>query len=87
MDSFTEDFSTKVEELNTNLEKFLEKSNNAAGSRARKNAQEMKKMLQELRVSILTKQKDNKSKKKSGATETEAVTETTNNDNSNSDED
>ena len=79
MESFNEKFSTKVEELNTNLKKFLEKNNSAAGSRARKNAQEMKKMLQELRVSILAKQKDNKSKKKSGATETEVVSETINN--------
>ena len=81
MENFNENFTSKVTELNTNLSKFMEKSNNAAGTRARKNAQELKTMLQALRIEILAKQKDNKDKKKvSGSTETEAVTEATNND-------
>lgn len=70
MDNFEENLTSKVNELKTNLSKFVEKNNNAAGSRARKNAQELKKMLQDLRVDILAKQKDNKAKKKSAATET-----------------
>ena len=70
MDNFEENLTSKVDELKTNLSKFVEKNNNAAGSRARKNAQELKKMLQDLRVDILAKQKDNKAKKKSAATET-----------------
>lgn len=81
MESFNENFTSKVTELNTNLSKFTDKSNNAAGTRARKNAQELKTMLQNLRIEILSKQKDNKAKKKvGGSTETEAVTEATNND-------
>ena len=81
MESFNENFTSKVTELNTNLSKFTDKSNNAAGTRARKNAQELKSMLQALRIEILSKQKDNKAKKKvGGSTETEAVTEATNND-------
>ena len=81
MESFNDNFTSKVSELNSNLSKFMEKNNNAAGTRARKNAQELKTMLQNLRIEILAKQKDNKEKKKvSGSTETEAVTEATNND-------
>ncbi len=83
MENFDENFTAKVDELKGNLTKFLDKNNNAAGSRARKNAQQMKKMLQELRVMILDKQKDNKAKKKSGTTETE----TKNNEESESDDD
>lgn len=63
MDTFESDFQTKSEELVKNLKTFLEKDNNAAGSRTRKNAQELKKMLQELRVQVLAKQKENKEKK------------------------
>lgn len=70
MDNFEENLTSKVDELKANLSKFVEKNNNAAGSRARKNAQELKKMLQDLRVDILAKQKDNKAKKKSAATKT-----------------
>ena len=81
MESFNENFTSKVTELNANLSKFTDKNNNAAGTRARKNAQELKAMLQALRIEVLSKQKDNKGKKKvGGSTETEAVTEATNND-------
>lgn len=64
MDNFEENLASKVTELKGNLSKFVEKNNNAAGSRARKNAQELKKMLQDLRVDILAKQKENKANKK-----------------------
>ena len=64
MNNFEENFASKVTELKGNLYKFVEKNNNAAGSRARKNAQELKKMLQDLRVDILAKQKENKANKK-----------------------
>ena len=64
MESFNENFASKVIELNKNLEKFTNKNNNAAGTRARKNAQELKTMLQGLRIEILAKQKENKEKKK-----------------------
>lgn len=70
MDNFEENLTSKVDELKANLSKFVEKNNNAAGSRARKNAQELKKLLQDLRVDILAKQKENKANKKSAATET-----------------
>ena len=79
MDNFEENLTSKVTELKGNLSKFVEKNNNAAGSRARKNAQELKKMLQDLRIDILAKQKENKANKKS------ATTETTNDNNSESD--
>jgi len=70
MDNFEENLTSKVDELKANLSKFVDKNNNSAGSRARKNAQELKKMLQDLRVDILAKQKENKANKKSAATET-----------------
>ena len=48
MESFEENLNSKVTELLGNFKKFNEKNNNAAGTRTRKNAQELKKMLQEL---------------------------------------
>lgn len=66
MDTFETEFQSKSEELLKNLKDFTEKSNNAAGSRTRKNAQELKKMLQDLRVKVLEKQKENKEKKGGG---------------------
>ncbi len=65
MESFEENLNSKVTELLGNFKKFNEKNNNAAGTRTRKNAQELKKMLQELRGLVLEKQKENKSSKKS----------------------
>ena len=64
MESFNENFTSKVTELNTNLSKFTNKSNNVAGTRARKNAQELKSMLQALRIEILSKQKIIRQKRK-----------------------
>jgi hypothetical protein len=65
MESFEENLNSKVTELLSNFKKFTEKNNNAAGTRTRKNAQELKKMLQELRGLVLEQQKENKSSKKS----------------------
>tara|TARA_B100001250_G_scaffold305996_1_gene267886 strand:- start:74 stop:313 length:240 start_codon:yes stop_codon:yes gene_type:complete len=67
MENFEQNLNNKVQELLVNYKKFTEKNNNSAGSRTRKNAQELKKMLQDLRVSVLTQQKEkkgNKDKKK-----------------------
>lgn len=79
MENFEENLTSKVDELKVNLSKFVEKNNNAAGSRARKNAQQLKKMLQDLRVDILAKQKENKANK---ANKKSAATETANNEES-----
>ena len=62
MESFTQSWEIKSTELSGNLQKFYEKSNQSAGTRARKNAQELKSMLQSLRVDILTNQKTRKTK-------------------------
>ena len=63
MDTFETTFAEKSTELLNNLKNFTEKGNNAAGSRTRKNAQELKKLLQELRVEVLDQQKQNKEEK------------------------
>ncbi len=64
MDSFEEKAQAKLTELLGNLNSFVEKENNSAGTRARKNAQEMKSLLQSMRVEILETQKKRKGKKK-----------------------
>jgi hypothetical protein len=46
------------EELSVDVIKF-NKGNKSAGTRARKQAQELKSLLQELRVEILSKSKEN----------------------------
>ena len=63
MDNLEQNLNDKVKELLGNHKKFTEKNNNSAGSRTRKNAQELKKLLQELRVSVLEQQKENKGQK------------------------
>jgi len=63
MDNLEQNLNDKVKELLSNYKKFTEKNNNSAGSRTRKNAQELKKLLQELRVSVLAQQKENKGNK------------------------
>mgnify|MGYP003984733705 CR=1 FL=1 len=63
MDNLEQNLNDKVKELLVNYKKFTEKNNNSAGSRTRKNAQELKKLLQELRVYVLAQQKENKGKK------------------------
>ena len=60
-----ESLQTKSKELIQNLTKFTENTNNAAGTRARKNSMELIKMLKELRVEILTTQKERKTEKAS----------------------
>jgi hypothetical protein len=68
MSDFEENLKSKVEELLKNYNQLVEKKNDSAGRRARKNAQELKNMMTELRKDVLVKQKENKeerSKKKS----------------------
>lgn len=48
-------------ELEKDASKFYERGNNAAGKRARAYAQEMKKLLQELRIDIQAKKNENAS--------------------------
>lgn len=47
-----------VDEIKMDSNKFYQKQNKSAGIRARKSAQELKQVLQELRMDILTKSKD-----------------------------
>jgi hypothetical protein len=47
---------TKTEELSVDTSKFY-KGNKSAGTRARKNAQEIKSLLQKLRIEILENRK------------------------------
>ena len=63
MDSFSNTFQAKFDELLKNLSVFTEKQNNSAGTRVRKNAQDMKKLLQDLRLSVLEEQKSRKANK------------------------
>lgn len=44
-----------VSELEPDMEKFYEKGNKAAGTRARKTLQEIKKLSQEIRIEIQNK--------------------------------
>jgi len=46
-----------MEALKTDADKFFEKGNKSAGVRTRKGAQDMKKLLQELRKEVLTQNK------------------------------
>ena len=48
-----------TEELSVNVTKFY-KGNDSAGTRARKNSQDLKDLLQNLRVEILTERKKDK---------------------------
>jgi len=63
MDNFEENVNTKIEELVKNLTKFNEKKVHSAGTKARKNAQELKALLQDLRKDILDEQKKRKEAK------------------------
>ena len=47
-----------VDEIKMDSNKFYQKQNKSAGIRARKSAQELKQVLQELRMDILSKSKD-----------------------------
>ncbi len=47
-----EEIKSLIEELEPDMEKFYEKGNKAAGTRARKTLQELKKLAQEIRLEI-----------------------------------
>ena len=47
-----EELNSLIEELEPDIEKFYEKGNKAAGTRARKTLQEIKKLSQEIRLEI-----------------------------------
>ena len=47
-----------VDEIKMDSNKFYQKHNKSAGIRARKSAQELKQVLQELRMDILNKSKE-----------------------------
>ena len=63
LQQFTEQWENKSTDLVTNLTKFYTKGNATAGTRARKNAQELKALLQEVRTSVLVLQKERKIQK------------------------
>ena len=50
--SRNEQLKNLISELEPDLEKFYEKGNNAAGTRARKQLQEVRKLSQEIRLEI-----------------------------------
>jgi len=50
--SRNEEIKSLIEELEPDMEKFYEKGNKAAGTRARKTLQELKKLAQEVRLEI-----------------------------------
>lgn len=47
-----EELNTLIDELEPDIDKFYEKGNKAAGTRARKKLQEIKKLSQEIRLEI-----------------------------------
>lgn len=47
-----EELNSLIEELEPDMDKFYEKGNKAAGTRARKQLQEIKKLSQEIRLEI-----------------------------------
>jgi hypothetical protein len=50
--SRNEEIKALIDELEPDMEKFYEKGNKAAGTRARKTLQELKKLAQEVRLEI-----------------------------------
>ena len=74
MENFEDNCKEICEALYTHLDKFANKKNHSAGTRARKSAQELKKLLQSLREDILSTQherQDAKKKAKEGKVEDE----------------
>ena len=65
MEEFLAQFDSQTEQLKVNLQKFYNKNNQSAGTRCRKNAQELKNALQTLRNNILSVSKERKSSKSS----------------------
>jgi hypothetical protein len=53
--SRNEEIKSLIDELEPDMEKFYEKGNKAAGTRARKTLQELKKLAQEVRLEIQDK--------------------------------
>ena len=72
MANFEEKLNKVVSDLLVNRTKFFDKSNNAAGTRARKFEQELKNLLQEDRQLILKTQKERKETAASKKKETES---------------
>ena len=52
------DLQTLVESVSSEMEKFYEKGNKAAGTRARKGLQDLKKLAQDIRLEIQSKKND-----------------------------
>lgn len=50
--SRVDDLKNLVEDTTSEMEKFYDKGNKAAGTRARKNLQELKKLAQDIRLEI-----------------------------------
>jgi len=52
------ELQTLVESVSSEMEKFYEKGNKAAGTRARKGLQDLKKLAQDIRLEIQSKKND-----------------------------
>ncbi len=76
MDNFKQNWETECQNLLTNLTSFYDKNNSSAGTRTRKSAQELKRLLQDLRKQILEDQKVRKVERKK-AKESSSASETT----------
>jgi hypothetical protein len=53
-----EDLKSLVEDMEADMDKFYNKGNKTAGTRARKSLQELKNMAQDIRVEIQTMKKE-----------------------------
>jgi hypothetical protein len=53
-----EDLKSLVEDMESDMDKFYNKGNKTAGTRARKSLQELKNMAQDIRVEIQTMKKE-----------------------------
>ncbi len=65
MENIIEELKSLVEEISEHTNKFTTKKNNAAGTRARKSAQQIKNLMQKFRSEVLVIQKERKEAKKS----------------------
>ena len=74
MENLENNLNELVSELLTNYKKFVDKKNNSAGTRARKNAQSLKKLLQSVRKYVLDLQKERKVEKAGSASVTASAT-------------
>ena len=64
MENFEDNCKEICEELYVHLGKFVNKNNHSAGTKARKSAQQLKKLLQSLREDILKTQHERQAAKK-----------------------